>query len=366
MAGDLRGSPRSPFWRLRYRAPFAGASARQVRRSVRVEVVSARRAERLVNLVICLLSTRQFLSAERIRIAVPGYGQGDGSEQADDAFKRMFERDKTELRDLGVPLETGRNGWADTEDGYRIARRDYELPDVELSPDEAAAVGLAARLWQSAGLSQAAQGALQKLRAAGIDVDSQATRGIEPRVEASDPAFQPCLDAVRTGRPIRFDYRRPHADAPEPREVEPWGVVSWHGRWYLVGHDRVRQATRCFRLSRILGDVRPAGPADSVTVPAGIDLTAIVADSVQPTPLTATVVIQKGRAQGLRRTAVSTGGGGSGGEKFQVSYGDPEALADRLIGYGSAVRVVEPPEVREAVIRKLSQLAAVPAVPSCS
>lgn len=320
--------------------------------------MSARRAERLVNLVICLLSTRQFLTADRIRSAVPGYAPGEGSASAEDAFKRMFERDKTELRDLGVPLEVGRNGWADTEDGYRIARRDYELPDIELAADEAAAVGLAARLWQSAGLSQAAHGALQKLRAAGIDVDSQAAPGIEPRVEASDPAFQPCLDAVRAARPVRFDYRRPHGDAPEAREVEPWGVVSWHGRWYLVGHDRVRRATRCFRLSRILGDVQPAGEPGTVTVPDGIDLTAVVANSVTPTPRTATVLIRPGRAQGLRRTAAATGRDGPAGEEYEVSYGDPESLADRLIGFGSAVIALDPPEVREAVIGKLRKLAA--------
>ncbi|MDQ3464964.1 MAG: WYL domain-containing protein [Actinomycetota bacterium] len=318
--------------------------------------MSARRAERLINLVICLLSTKQFLSAERIRSAVPGYGDGDGSAQADEAFKRMFERDKTELRDLGVPLETGRNGWGDTEDGYRIARRDYELPDVELTADEAAAVGLAARLWESASLSQAAHGALQKLRAAGIDVDSHAAPGIEPRVEASDPAFQPCLDAVRAGRPISFDYRRPRAEEPEPREVEPWGVVSWHGRWYLVGHDRIRQATRCFRLSRILGGVRNAGQPGTVTVPDGIDLTAIVADSVPPTSQTATVLIRPGLAQGLRRSAVPTGRDGPEGEEFEVSYGDPEALADRLIGFGSAVIALRPPEVRDAITGKLRQL----------
>ena len=320
--------------------------------------MSARRAERLVNLVICLLSTRQFLTAERIRSAVPGYGPGDGSAPGEEAFKRMFERDKTELRDLGVPLETGRNGWADTEDGYRIARRDYELPDIDLTADEAAAVGLAARLWQSAGLSQAAHGALQKLRAAGIDVDSQAAPGIEPRVEASDPAFQPCLDAVRAARPIRFDYRRPGARDTEARQVEPWGVVSWHGRWYLVGHDRVRRATRCFRLSRILGDVAPAGRPDTVTIPDGIDLTAIVSDSVPPTSRTAVVLIRPGRAQGLRRTATSTGAGTAEGDEFEVSYGDPEALADRLVGFGSAVLALRPPEVRDAVMDRLRRLVA--------
>ena len=99
------------------------ASAPRRRTGISFEDMAARRAERLVNLVICLLSTRQFLTAERIRDAVPGYEAGDGSKATDEAFKRMFERDKAELRELGIPLETGRNSHFDSEDGYRIKRR---------------------------------------------------------------------------------------------------------------------------------------------------------------------------------------------------------------------------------------------------
>src|SRR5947207_13273657 len=99
------------------------ASTRKARRGISFEDMAARRAERLVNLVICLLSTRQFLTAERIRDVVPGYEPADGDPRTDEAFKRMFERDKAELRDLGVPLETGRNSVFDAEDGYRITRR---------------------------------------------------------------------------------------------------------------------------------------------------------------------------------------------------------------------------------------------------
>src|ERR671936_1424251 len=142
-------------------APSSGRVATRRRRPrISFEDMAARRAERLVNLVICLLSTRQFLTAERIRDAIPGYEPADGNPKTDEAFKRMFERDKAELRDLGIPLETGRNSIFDTEDGYRIARRDYELPEISLSPDEAAAVALAVRLWDSPELTGAANGAL--------------------------------------------------------------------------------------------------------------------------------------------------------------------------------------------------------------
>jgi len=80
------------------------AAVRRARTGITFEDMAARRAERLVNLVICLLSTRQFLSAERIRDAVPGYDAADGNASTDEAFKRMFERDKAELRDLGVDV----------------------------------------------------------------------------------------------------------------------------------------------------------------------------------------------------------------------------------------------------------------------
>jgi proteasome accessory factor B len=95
--------------------------------------VSAKKTERLLNLVICLLHTRRYLSVQEIRTAVPGYAQ-----DTEESFRRMFERDKDELRELGIPLETGTNSAAhDDEPGYRIARRDYELPAISLEPDEA-------------------------------------------------------------------------------------------------------------------------------------------------------------------------------------------------------------------------------------
>jgi proteasome accessory factor B len=318
--------------------------------------VSSRRAERLVNLVLCLLSTRQFLTADRIRTAVPGYEPDDGTARADDAFKRMFERDKSELRELGVPLETGRTSIFDTEEGYRIARRDYELPEVSLEPDEAAAVGLAARLWRSVELADAARGALLKLRAGGVDVEPARTLDVEPRLDAAEEALHPCLDAVQAGRAVRFAYRK-YGGEESQREVEPWGVVSWRGRWYLVGHDRGRAAARCFRLSRVTGAVRPIGPEGAVKVPTGIDLVEYVVATSQQTEFTRTARVRVRAGQGvwLRRiaAAVHPGGRGSDWDELEIGYDDPEWIADRVARQGSAAVVDGPPEVRDAVIRRL-------------
>src|SRR6201982_2654097 len=125
--------------------------------------MSKRKTERLLGLVVCLLSTSRYLSADQIRQAVPGYPEQD------ELFKRMFERDKEDLRDLGVPLETGLNHPFDDDPGYRIRQQAYELPELRLEADEAAVLGLAARVWQRAELAGAAAGALLNLRAGGID-----------------------------------------------------------------------------------------------------------------------------------------------------------------------------------------------------
>ena len=158
--------------------------------------MSRRKTERLLSLVVCLLSSGRFLTATQIRAAVPGYPDSF------DAFKRMFERDKDELRELGIPLETGSNSDADEEPGYRISRQAYMLPDIRLEPDEAAVLGLAARVWRRAELAGAAAGGLLKLRAAGIDAEETTQPGIEPRLQAVEAAFGSLWQAVRDRRPV--------------------------------------------------------------------------------------------------------------------------------------------------------------------
>jgi proteasome accessory factor B len=218
--------------------------------------MSRRKTERLLSLVVCLLSSGRFLTATQIRAAVPGYPDSF------DAFKRMFERDKDELRELGIPLETGSNSAAGEEPGYRISRQAYVLPDIRLEPDEAAVLGLAARVWRRAELAGAAAGGLLKLRAAGIDAEETTQPGIEPRLQAVEAAFGSLWQAVRDRRPVTFAYRAAGRSSPQVRRLEPWGVVNRHGRWYVAGHDLDRAEPRVFRLSRIAGPVSFAGPPE--------------------------------------------------------------------------------------------------------
>jgi len=144
------------------------AATRRGRPRISFEDMAARRAERLVNLVICLLSTRQFLTAERVRDAVPGYEPADGDPRTDEAFKRMFERDKAELRDLGIPLETGRNSIFDAED----VRTGPEIKAIRVQREEPEMIVMRAMpLWRAgaaiSGLAKAVRNRPPDLRSGG-------------------------------------------------------------------------------------------------------------------------------------------------------------------------------------------------------
>ena len=319
-----------------------------------------------MNLVIALLATRGYLTAERIRANVAGYGG-----QSDEAFSRMFERDKSELRDLGIPLETGRVSAFDPTEGYRIKPDAYALPDIDLTPDEAAAVAVATTLWESPERITATQSALLKLRAAGVDVDRPDGVAITPAagstgLRGSEEVLSVTLAAIDARQAVRFRHRPTVIEPYIVRTVEPWGVLTARGRWYLVGHDRDRQATRVFRVSRMT-DVAAIGPRDEVTRPDGVNLRALVERSIDaagggPSGAVARVWAAEGHATALRRAGRTISRrtvGGRGGEVIEIDVGNLDGLAREIAGYGPDALVLEPDSLRTDVMARLSAQAGV-------
>lgn len=313
-----------------------------------------------MNLVIALLSTHGYITAERIRASVAGYAESP----TDEAFSRMFERDKNELRDLGIPLETGRVSTFDPTEGYRIRRDAYALPDIELTSDEAAAVAVATQLWESPELITATQGALLKLRAAGVDVDPDAAVAITtavgpPGLRGSDKVLGNLLSAIDSGQTVQFPHRPSPTGAYTQRTVDPWGVVTAKGRWYLVGHDRDRNATRTFRLSRIGDGVKTVGEPGSVVRPEGVDLREIADKAIgeaATVSVQATVWVAEGRATALRRAGSATGQrsvGGREGDIIELELGNIDRMAREIAGYGPDALVLEPASLREDVLARL-------------
>jgi predicted DNA-binding transcriptional regulator YafY len=311
------------------------------------------RTERLLNLLFALMASSRPVPKSFLREAVEAYRESP----SDEAFERMFERDKEELRSMGVPIITveGSDGSGGIE-GYRVAASEYALPEIALSTDELAVVGVAARVWEQASLGPAAQSALRKLEAAGGGI-VEGPVGIETRVSTAEPSFPAFWEAVRLRRTVAFDYRRPDDSTAATRTVQPWGVTSRRGHWYLVGHDVDRGAPRVFRLSRVVGDVTAVGQSGAYDVPSGIDVASLVASATpDPGSLVAEIRVRPDRAHGLRRRATALDHG-EGFDLILVPFSDDEVLARELVGLGADAVVLAPTSLREAVIRRLSAAA---------
>ncbi|MEW1912173.1 WYL domain-containing protein [Kitasatospora sp. NPDC085895] len=318
------------------------------------------KAERLMNLALCLMNTRRPLSKKELRESVEAYREAwqQGSE---DAFNRMFERDKDDLRELGLVIDVDENA-LDGEIGY-LARRDRNrLPEIVLDAEEAAALTLVARVWQQAKMSGAASGALQKLRAAGVPFAEDAEHtALEPRIPAREAAFEPLLVAARDRRPVTFDYRKAGASAAEQRAVEPWALECWRGHWYLAGYDRDRQSARVFRLSRITGKVRSRAGSFTGEVPEHVDVRAHVArfagEGAVTEGATATVRLRRGAAFPLRGRAIATTRVDEHWDELEIPYG--YGLGADLAEFGPDVVVLGPDDLRADVIDRLRAVAGV-------
>src|SRR3954451_5856728 len=262
--------------------------------------MAAGKSERLLNLLIMLLVQRHYVSKDRIRQILY-------ADSSADAFEKMFGSDKDELRSLGVPGEVGQmDAFFEDEPGYRIRPDEFALPDIDLTADEAAVIGLATRVWQHARLAEATTEAVRKLTALGVPLDVSALDIAEPHLTADEPSFDVFWEATQERTPVEFEYRRAGADEATTRHLQPWGVVRYSGRWYAVGLDTARGEERVSRLSRVQGEARKAGAPGSYDVPPGTDVRATTR-RLAPAPTTerAVVLVRAGSGHALRRGAES-------------------------------------------------------------
>jgi proteasome accessory factor B len=316
--------------------------------------MSTYKSERLLNLLIMLLVQRHFVPKERIRTLLY-------PDSSTDAFEKMFERDKEELRSLGVPIEVGQmDAYFDDEPGYRIRPDEFALPEIALEPDEAAIIGLATKVWEHARLAEATTDVVRKLTALGVPVDVSALDIVQPRLSADEPAFDVFFEAVQERSAVEFDYVRSGQSEVTRRHLHPWGVARYSGRWYVVGHDLDRGAERVFRLSRVQGTARKVGPPAAYDVPPGTDV-GEVARRLAPAPTAerAVVLARAGAGVPLRRdaeeiTLAVVGPDDRTGWDRLVLNRSSTGLADDLLGYGADVYVEEPVTLREAIVERLS------------
>ena len=313
--------------------------------------------ERLVNLTALMLTARRPLTFDEIRDRIEAYQVQDHP-----SAKRMFERDKDILRDIGIPVELVPTDPWEVERGYQIVKHLYYLPDIQFTPEEMWALFVAAH---AAGKDAEAEHAFRKL-AVGSDeglLEAMAGRMPAPGVDASAPHLSAVAEALAERHRIRFRYR-PVQGRAGIRRVDPYALAFRRGAWYLVGLDVDRADIRSYRLSRVRSDIERIGEAGPP--PAGFE----AARHLEAGPLGEGRPGRQGRSARIAfadkvgwLVAATTRGAQAGRTRadgwmeIDVPTDDPEALAPWVLSFGSDARAMSPRSLRDEVVRRLESLA---------
>jgi proteasome accessory factor B len=297
--------------------------------------------ERLINLLVMLLTSSRPVPAEEIRRTIPGY-----SSDSDDAFHRMFERDKDLLRGIGIPIELRpTDGW-EVEHGYVVDPGKYRLADPGLTDEERAALFQAAQTVTLGG-EPAAPGAILKLGGARL------AGAVEPLAADLGEAAETLGDlfqAVSERRRVRFKYKG------DERRVAPYGIGHRRGHWYLVAG--TRSGERMYRVDR-MESIRVEDDANAFERPAGFKIKASLesmpweagSDDAVPAVIRFNAEIAwwaaKQLGAGIARTT------DDGGLEVTVPVANREAFIGWVLSFGEGAEVVKPEELRNAVVQRV-------------
>lgn len=308
----------------------------------------SRKNERLVNLTIALLATKRYLTKNEIFRNVEGY------EGNIESIERMFERDKDDLRKIGISIEVGGlDPLFDDEAGYRIRPESYALSLQNLNPTQIALLSLAAQAWSNAAFNDISQLTLRKFNSIGIETDLTQLPVMAPKFLGADENLRSVFNALNTLTAINFTYLNSQG-LSEERSLHIYGLQTRKSHWFIVGMDLVKNEIRNFRLDRIIGDISTKGAINSYAIPADFKLLSLeneIGDAL------ATLKIRPGSGYSLRRLAT----------KFESSDDldlvelpiiSEDYLVNLILWHGEDVIVISPPSLRAKVIAELQKVVA--------
>lgn len=301
-----------------------------------------------MNLLIALLSTRRFLTRRELRGIVEGY-----RDSTDAAFERQFERDKDELRGLGIVVETGSNdAFFDDEEGYRINRADFELPELSFTAAELSALALAGQVWQDSVAADHTARAFEALQAGGAAPDPSLVPTVRPQLSVGEADFDTVYDAVLRRVVIRFGY------GGRERRLEPWRMLQRRGRWYVLGFDQERQEDRFFKLARFTEPATQTGRPGAFEVPADADI--LARRLVPVNDATAVVALRDTAAHAFGELGEAhwLGDVPAGYTVHRVALATREAIVGECAAAGPDAILLDPPELRDMLISHLRGLIA--------
>jgi proteasome accessory factor B len=307
----------------------------------------SRKSERLVNLTIALLATKRLLTKTEIFDKVEGY-DGDA-----DARDRMFERDKDELRSIGITIEVGQiDAFFEDEVGYRITQSAYKLEMPELSPQELTLIALSQQLFAEHALGDSAQDALIKFKSSGVPVDESLLNATSLYKLTIPAAISEIIRAIAEKRHISFEYLSDDFTS-HTRTIAPYHLTYKFNKWYFMGLDQQIQELRTFRLDRLSSQLTLSKKSDLFSIPHDahvsfaqddqkISVTLEVIDGFLPLWL-------KNVRSTTSRDEWST---------YEVHLPLNEETVEKVLRCGTNVKVLAPQELRQRVIDALAETVA--------
>ncbi|MBN2025285.1 MAG: YafY family transcriptional regulator [Actinobacteria bacterium] len=325
------------------------------------------KAERLIDLIAMLLEAQRPVTLDRIRTSIPGYDQTTTA-----SFKRMFERDKSELREMGIPILVEHLDPLEEVQGYRIPKEDYYLPEITLTPEEKVALLLVNRLSSEevTPLSREAAAALRKLSPDLGDGSRLGQSGslhwrFAPQREPVE-GLTMLLEAAVGQRSVRFVYRSLGKGRARERRLDPFGLYFERGAWYVVGYCHLRKEIRSFRVSRIESAVEPVSPGEegpdfsrpsdfkledySRILPWEFEEGAEYEARVRFSPRIAWQVERD--LGGVYRFEPASDGGGV----LHVTVRNEDAFLDWVLSFAEDAEVLSPQELRDGIRERLLRM----------
>jgi proteasome accessory factor B len=278
----------------------------------------------------------------------------EGYEGSAETKERMFERDKDDLRNLGITIDVGSfDPLFSDEAGYRIKSENYQLDLGEITSTEISLLSLAAEAWQGAALEDAAQSAILKLSSIGVPADPIDIPGLLPKLSNSSTDLVAITDAIAHSNFLHFDYLSPNLEAQE-RTIVPFALSNRSGFWYVSGVDQEIQEVRTFRLDRIIGAIEVLKNKNAFEFPADFDFDLV--NVTAPNRL-AVIDVRKGKGHALRTLSESTKDLGEW-DQIKVPIHSIQTLAAEILWHGEDVFVHQPTDLREYIVEQLQALVA--------
>jgi len=303
--------------------------------------VSSEKTERLINLTLGLLSSKRYLTKNEIFKTIAGYS---GSA---DTMERMFERDKDELRSMGIEISVGQlDPLFEDEIGYLIKSSDIQIQPNEFTKDELLLMTMAANVWKESAFADISKKALMKISSIDgeIGLNSFALSMIDQQ-DLDQQQFQIILEAISTKQYLSFAYKG------KKRLIAPLALKSANGFWYLVGQEK-EGLVKIFKIVRIESKVEIDSTSITFERPVDFDLELFFNDRENRENRKAILRIRENRVNALRnRGEVQVGS--DGWDLLTLEFDDLDQIAKEILWFADDVVVVSPQELLQDVMGRL-------------